>query len=197
MEDLNQIFAENLIKLRKSKKLTQLELSDKLHYSDRNVSKWENGLSLPTCDTLKELSTFFGVSMDYFFEKHDKVEITPNSKESTRLKLLIISLSLIGALFVSIVCFIAFPNYFDKSWLSFVWGIVLCCTIGIVFTSIWFRKSAFLFISISGCVWSSLVAIYLTILFTQNLNLWYLFFVGLPLQLAVVLWSKMPRYKKN
>lgn len=196
MEDLNQIFAENLMQLRKSKKLTQLELSEKLHYSDRNISKWENGLALPTCDTLKELSSFFGVSMDYFFEKHDKAEIPLDNKESTRLKLLIISLAMIGALFASVVCFIAFPKAFDKSWLSFVWGIVLCTVIGIVFTSIWFRKSSFLFVSISGCVWFSLIATYLTILFTQNLNLWYLFFVGLPLQLAVVLWSRMPRYKK-
>ena len=77
MENLNQIFAENLIKLRKLKKLTQLELSEKLNYSDRNISKWENGTSLPTSDTLKELASFFGVSMDYFFEKHNK-ELHPH-----------------------------------------------------------------------------------------------------------------------
>lgn len=197
MENLNQIFAENLIILRKSKKLTQLELSEKLNYSDRNISKWENGTSLPTCDTLRELSLFFGVSMDYFFEKHDKNELPTNDKESKRLKLIIISLAMVGALFAAVVCFIALPKHFDKSWLAFVWGAVLCSIIGIVFCSIWFNRSKYLFISISAFVWTAITASYLTILVTQDFNLWYLFFVAIPPQLAIICWSRMPIYRKK
>lgn len=197
MENLNQIFAENLIKLRKSKKLTQLELSEKLNYSDRNISKWENGTSLPTCDTLKELASFFGVSMDYFFEKHNKVEMLSNEDDSRRLKLIIIGLAMLGALFVSVVCFVAFYNFFNISWLSFVWGAVLCSIIGIIFTSIWFNRSHYLFLFISLLVWTGLAASYLTILMVNNLNFWYLFFVGIPPQLAIFVWSRMPFYRKK
>lgn len=197
MENLNQIFAENLIKLRKSKKLTQLELSEKLNYSDRNISKWENGTSLPTCDTLKELASFFGVSMDYFFEKHNKVQMLSNEDDSRRLKLIIIGLAMLGALFVSVVCFVAFPNFFNVSWLSFVWGVVLCSIIGIIFTSIWFNRSHYLFLFISLLVWTGIAASYLTVLMINNLNLWYLFVVGIPLQLAIFVWSRMPIYRKK
>lgn len=197
MENLNQIFAENLIKLRKSKKLTQLELSEKLNYSDRNISKWENGTSLPTCDTLKELASFFGVSMDYFFEKHNKVQMLSNEDDSRRLKLIIIGLAMLGALFASVVCFVAFPNFFNVSWLSFVWGVVLCSIIGIIFTSIWFNRSHYLFLFISLLVWTGIAASYLTVLMINNLNLWYLFFVGIPLQLAIFVWSRMPIYRKK
>ena len=197
MENLNQIFAENLIKLRKSKKLTQLELSEKLNYSDRNISKWENGTSLPTCDTLKELASFFGVSMDYFFEKHNKVEMLSNEDDSRRLKLIIIGLAMLGALFVSVVCFVAFPNFFNVSWLSFVWGVVLCSIIGIIFTSIWFNRSHCLFLFISLLVWTGIAASYLTVLMVNNLNLWYLFVVGIPPQLAIFVWSRMPIYRKK
>ncbi len=197
MENLNQIFAENLIKLRKSKKLTQLELSEKLNYSDRNISKWENGTSLPTCDTLKELASFFGVSMDYFFEKHNKVEMLSNEDDGRRLKLIIIGLAMLGALFVSVVCFVAFPNFFNVSWLSFVWGVVLCSIIGIIFTSIWFNRSHYLFLFISLLVWTGIAASYLTVLMVNNLNLWYLFFVGIPPQLAIFVWSRMPIYRKK
>lgn len=197
MENLNQIFAENLIKLRKSKKLTQLELSEKLNYSDRNISKWENGSSLPTCETLRELSVFFGVPMDYFFEQHNKVEILSNEDDSRRLKLIIIGLAMLGAIFVSVVFFIAFPKQFNVSWLSFVWGIVLCSIIGIIFCSIWFNRSPFLFISISLLVWTSITGSYLTTLVCNGLNLWYLFFVGIPLQLAILVWSRMPTYRKK
>lgn len=197
MENLNQIFAENLIKLRKSKKLTQLELSEKLNYSDRNISKWENGTSLPTCDTLKELASFFGVSMDYFFEKHNKVEMLSNEDDGRRLKLIIIGLAMLGALFASVVCFVAFPNFFNVSWLSFVWGVVLCSIIGIIFTSIWFHRSHYVFLFISLLVWTGIAASYLTVLMIKNLNLWYLFVVGIPLQLAIFVWSRMPIYKKK
>ena len=197
MENLNQIFAENLIKLRKSKKLTQLELSEKLNYSDRNISKWENGTSLPTCDTLKELASFFGVSMDYFFEKHNKVEMLSNEDDGRRLKLIIIGLAMLGALFVSVVCFVAFPNFFNVSWLSFVWGVVLCSIIGIIFTSIWFNRSHYLFLFISLLVWTSIAASYLTVLMVNDLNLWYLFFVGIPPQLAILVWSRIPIYRKK
>lgn len=197
MENLNQIFAENLIKLRKSKKLTQLELSEKLNYSDRNISKWENGTSLPTCDTLKELASFFGVSMDYFFEKHNKVQMLSNEDDSRRLKLIIIGLAMLGALFASVVCFVGFPNFFNVSWLSFVWGVVLCSIIGIIFTSIWFNRSHYLFLFISLLVWTGIAASYLTVLMVNNLNLWYLFFVGIPLQLAIFVWSRMPIYRKK
>lgn len=197
MENLNQIFAENLIKLRKSKKITQLELSEKLHYSDRNISKWENGTSLPTCDTLKELASFFGVSMDYFFEEHNKVEMLSNEDDGRRLKLIIIGLAMFGALFVSVVCFVSFYNFFNVSWLSFVWGIVLCSIIGIIFTSIWFNRSHYLFLFISLLVWTGIAASYLTVLMVNNLNLWYLFFVGIPPQLAIFVWSRMPIYRKK
>ena len=197
MENLNQIFAENLIKLRKSKKLTQLELSEKLNYSDRNISKWENGTSLPTCDTLKELASFFGVSMDYFFEKHNKVEMLSNEDDGRRLKLIIIGLAMLGALFVSVVCFVAFYNFFNVSWLSFVWGVVLCSIIGIIFTSIWFNRSHYLFLFISLLVWTGLAASYLTVLMVNNLNFWYLFFVGIPPQLAIFVWSRIPIYRKK
>lgn len=197
MENLNQIFSENLIKLRKSKKLTQLELSEKLNYSDRNISKWENGTSLPTCETLRELAIFFGVSMDYFFEKHEGNDLPTNEKESKRIKLIIITLAMMGALFASVVCFIAFPKSFDKSWLSFVWGTVVCSIIGIVFCSIWFNRHFSLFISISVFVWTAIAASYLTILVSADMNLWYLFFVGIPLQLAVIFWSRMPIYRKS
>ena len=47
MEKLNFIIAKNLSELRRKNKLTQLEVAEKLNYSDKAVSKWEQGESLP------------------------------------------------------------------------------------------------------------------------------------------------------
>ena len=46
-EQLKQTVANNIAQLRKSKGLTQLELAERLNYSDKAVSKWERGEGLP------------------------------------------------------------------------------------------------------------------------------------------------------
>ena len=43
MKSLNEIVGENLTFLRKKAGYTQLEFGDKFSYSDKTVSKWENG----------------------------------------------------------------------------------------------------------------------------------------------------------
>ena len=55
MEKLNFIIAKNLSELRRKNKLTQLEVAEKLNYSDKAVSKWEQGEALPgiACHALR------------------------------------------------------------------------------------------------------------------------------------------------
>ena len=54
----------NLInKLRKEKGMTQLQLAEKLHISDKTVSKWERGLGCPDVSLLTDLSQVFGVDL--------------------------------------------------------------------------------------------------------------------------------------
>ena len=65
MDKLNFIIAKNLSELRKKNRLTQLELAEKLNYSDKAVSKWEQGESLPGIEVLCKLSKLYGVSLDY------------------------------------------------------------------------------------------------------------------------------------
>ena len=63
MEDLKRTISKNLIKYRKSAKLTQLELAEKLKYSDKNVSKWERGDSGPDVVVLKQIADIYGVTL--------------------------------------------------------------------------------------------------------------------------------------
>lgn len=57
-------FHEKLQELRKSKSLTQEELAEALYVSRTAVSKWESGRGYPSIDSLKEISRFFGVTID-------------------------------------------------------------------------------------------------------------------------------------
>ena len=61
MEDLKILFASNLINLRTKSGMTQLELAEKINYSDKSVSKWESGRGYPSIDSLKVIAGFFSV----------------------------------------------------------------------------------------------------------------------------------------
>ena len=65
MKTLKETIGENLVELRKNKKLTQLELAEQLNYSDKSVSKWEKGDALPDIEILYELCQFYGVTLEY------------------------------------------------------------------------------------------------------------------------------------
>ena len=63
-KSMDNVKIGNLInKLRKEKGMTQLQLAEKLHISDKTVSKWERGLGCPDVSLLTDLSGVFGVDL--------------------------------------------------------------------------------------------------------------------------------------
>ena len=69
------LIASNIQYLRTSANLTQADLADKINYSDKAVSKWERGESLPDFFVMKQIADLFGVSLDFFFEEHSGKEV--------------------------------------------------------------------------------------------------------------------------
>ena len=53
-----------IAKCRKDKKLTQAQLADKLNITDRAVSKWETGKSMPDSSIMLELCQILGISVN-------------------------------------------------------------------------------------------------------------------------------------
>ena len=49
---------------RKKKNITQEQLAEKLYITDRAVSKWERGLSLPDADKMLELCSILEISVN-------------------------------------------------------------------------------------------------------------------------------------
>ena len=72
---------ERIKKLRKKKGMTQLELAEKVHVTDKAVSKWETGEGNPEITILIELAKIFEVSLDYLLTgKESEKEIIVISK---------------------------------------------------------------------------------------------------------------------
>ena len=55
LKDIKGIVSKNLVTLRKGKGITQAELAERLNYSDKAVSRWEHGDTLPDINVLYEL----------------------------------------------------------------------------------------------------------------------------------------------
>ncbi len=82
-----KLFGEKLKELRKSRKLTQLSLAKKLNVSDKLISKWENGLSIPNVEMLNEICNFFEIDINEILqlEKKEKFKTVNFSKKSKKI----------------------------------------------------------------------------------------------------------------
>ena len=91
--DIKENLSQNLIKFRKASGLTQIELAEKLNYSDKAVSKWERGESIPDLSVLKNIADLYGVTIDTLISppSHKK----PKTLLNLPLKRLIISFILV------------------------------------------------------------------------------------------------------
>ena len=63
-EKIKARIGSNIASFRKAAGLTQAGLAEKLNYSDKAISKWERGESVPDVLTLMQLGQLFGVTMD-------------------------------------------------------------------------------------------------------------------------------------
>ena len=59
----NNDFGVTIARLRKAKGLTQKELAEKVHVSDKAVSRWETGKNYPDIETLVRLAEVFDVQV--------------------------------------------------------------------------------------------------------------------------------------
>lgn len=187
--DIKENLAQNLTLYRKASNLTQAELAEKLNYSDKAVSKWERGESVPDLYVLKQLADFYNVKIDTLLAEPKKVKLIPAhvvSKKRTAICLCAIGLVWL----VATLCFstISISSSIEQTWLSFFYALPISFIILLIFTSVW--KNVWInTLAISLLVWSSILAIFLTLLFTlpnPPTNLWMLFLIGVPAQFLVI-----------
>ena len=198
MNDLKQIIANNITTLRKVKNLTQLEFANELNYSDKAISKWERAESIPDVIVLKQIADLFGVTVDYLLKEHsadEKLIVIKNKTSSNGLNK--IPLSLLSASPIWIIATIIFTliSIFTGKYVWYVFYISVPLTIlmFIIFNTLWGNRRNN-YIIVSFFVWSILACIYLCLI---KYNLWQLFILGIPAQLAIILWSTLKFKKKK
>lgn len=202
MEDLKPIIAKNITTLRQSRKMTQIELAEQLNYSDKAISKWERGESVPDVSVLKSIADLFGVTVDYLLT--DGNTPTPVSGEGEHKAIKRHNHIVVTVLSLLLVCFIATLTYVMMDiifpgiryrWLPFLYAVPVAMIVWLVFNSIWFNtRRNYLIISI--LMWSVLICL-VVMLTDLSLTSWQLMLLGIPGQIIIFVWSRLRRRKEH
>lgn len=186
--ELERIVAYNLAELRKSKKMTQLELAQKINYSDKSVSKWERGDSLPDLKTLCTLADLFDVTLDYFITENAATEIkafsAPKERRGYRTVISLLALAVVWS-FITIAYVYCLVYLGKNNWTWFVWGAPISAALLRFFNHKWKTKKLDVLLS-SIFFWTLLASLYVQFL---SYNIWPIFLVGVPIQVILVLWN--------
>lgn len=196
MSELKDIIATNLTDLRKANKLTQLELAEKLNYSDKAISKWERGESFPDILVLKQLADMYGVNIDYIISEHTEEVKSKYKKVKPELnnKLIITLLAVLFIWLTATILYINFKIVFDHYfWMIWIWALPASSLILVVFSGMWGNKHLVIS-AVSVLIWTLILSLYLQFI---RYNLWTLFLIGIPAQLATSLCGKIKRKKDN
>lgn len=212
-EKLKAILGSNIAIYRKRQGLTQAGLGEKLNYSDKAVSKWERGESIPDVLTLVQVAELFGVSVNDLLTDPNSLPaqtgVVVGKMEKAVEKALkrkadkpsILGLSSLLVWFVALLMFVIFSSLgIEKSWLAFIYAIPTNAIVLLSLLSAWhdFRWNKSL---VSVLVWGGLLSVYVSLLVFAKVNIWKMFLLGIPGQLAVLLWfrlfRKQPKEEKN
>ncbi len=192
---MRHVLAENISELRKSNNLTQAEFAERLNYSDKAVSKWERGDSLPDVIVLKTIADMYGVGLDDMLRENGVHHVVSPDEvlrdEQLTQKILITALWVTMVWIVAAVVFL-YSQYSRGTmfWMAFVWAVPVSFLVALVFARRWgaadFKRISC--ILSSGFVWSALISFYFQFM---SYNIWMIFFIGVPVQIALILSSKI------
>ena len=208
-ENLKYQIGANIAAYRKRTGLTQAGLAEKLNYSDKAVSKWERGESVPDVVTLVQLAEQFGVTVNDLLVDPNALPENPGTIEKAIVhvsekalkrkadKRIILRLCTTLVWFVALFIFVVVSSIgIPNSWVAFIYAIPANAIVLLSLRSAWhdFRWNRAL---ISIIVWGSLLSIYMSLLLFFRWNVWKIFLLGIPGQIAIFLWFRMFRPTKE
>ena len=198
MRDIKSNVAKNITELRILHNMTQLELAEKLNYSDKTISKWERAESSPDISVLVTIADLFGVTLDYLVKaEHIEEAVVEKKNSEMRYNRRVIaylseSVGWIAAIFAFIITTLILRRT-TFQWLYFVYALPVVLIVKLVFNSIWFNPRHNYYI-ISLLMWSLLAAIHITFLYF-GLNVSLIYLLGVAGQIVIVLWSFISKPK--
>ena len=209
MDKLKRRIGSNIAAYRKRLGWTQAELAEKLNYSDKAVSKWERGESVPDVLTMADMAGKLGTTVNDLLadpnalpEQTGAVQQTMGKVVQKTLKRkanknIILALSSILVWFVALFVYVLLSTLdVPNTWLSFFFAVPANAIVLLSLRSAWhdFRWNRIL---ISAIMWGTLLSVYMILNVLWNFDTWKFFLLGIPGQAAILLWFKMFRKPRD
>ncbi len=204
-EKLKQQIGTNIALYRKNAGLTQAGLAAKLNYSDKAISKWERGESVPDVITLLQLAEQFDITVNDLLADPNALpqDVDPSNLEKAMTKVsekalkrkanknVILALSSTLVWFIALLVFVVLSSFdIHHSELAFLSAVPINAIVLLSLRSAWrdFRWNRWL---ISAIVWGFLVSIYATLVTLLDFDMWRMFLLGVPGEIATTLWFRL------
>ena len=204
-DNLKYRIGTNICNYRKQARLTQANLAEKLNYSDKAVSKWERGESVPDVVTLMLLAEQFDITVNDLLADPNALPGNPSKLEMAMTQVsekalkrqanknVILALSTTLVWFVALLVFVVMSSIdvMDPySWIIFFYAVPANAIVLLSLRSSW-RDYRWNKILISLLVWGCVVSIYVSSTVFFGYNLWKVFLLGIPGQIAIWLWFRL------
>lgn len=189
-EEIKSHFASNLVKLRKSKKMSQNELGNAINYSFKNISKWENEETIPDIDALYKIAKLFDITIDDLISDRDVVKKSNKKHNHFIITLSSVLLPFLVALIVFVILHLFSYKY---DYYAFIIGGIVSAITAIVLTSIFYKKNA-----ICASIIYLIVSISILIMFLINFKMfWLVIIVDAVLIAALLLFFSLNFYNSK
>ena len=204
-EKLKHQIGANISAYRKREGWTQAQLAEKLNYSDKAVSKWERGESVPDVLILADLAELYGITVNDLLVdpnalpeqtgavQHAMEQVVEKTLKRKANKNTILHLSSVLVWFVALLIFVVLDTVgVPYSYLAFFYAIPADAIVMLSLRSAWqdFRWNRAL---VSMLAWGALLSLYMTLLILVQFNAWKIFLLGIPGQAAILLWGRLFR----
>lgn len=195
---IKQNIAKNLIYYRKINNLTQIQLAEKLSYSDKAISKWERGESVPDIFTLKKIATLYRINVD------DLLKEKTTRRQFIYKNRLIVSLMGVGLTWLVATSAYMIISMISESlsspisnlWLVWIYATLASFIVAFIFAKIWGERWHRFFL-VSGIVLSASAIVFLHLLLANIPSSWLVWCVFGPLEILVILWYLINKKKKD
>ena len=107
-------FNEKLRELRTGRSLTQEELAGKLFVSRTAISKWESGRGYPSIDSLREISRYFGVTVDELICPAEIIDAARQERQALASTYVSLACGALDTLVATLLVLPAFGNGTDE-----------------------------------------------------------------------------------
>ena len=223
-DELKLQIGANITLLRKRLGMTQAELAGRLSYSDKAVSKWERGESVPDVITLAQIAREFGVTVNDLVYGPENLPPAPEPvlpepeeppKQETKAAAIRDAITdaindrvrhnrkVIQGLVSLLVWIVALAIYvlMDSFEVSYIWLIFLIAIPANAITllsmrSAW-RMYSWNMALISIIMWSCILCLHVITLIFSGVNIWKIYLMGALGQAAILLWFRLVKAPKE